>query len=65
MWEVRRRYPDREHYLAEIAARTGRSILHELADAEMVRWSTSCGDGSRTGPSSSGTGGRSGGAPLA
>jgi len=34
--EVRRRYPDREAYLAEIAARTGRSILHELDDAELA-----------------------------
>lgn len=32
--EVRRRYADREDYLAEIAARTGRSILHELSDPE-------------------------------
>ena len=37
LWEVRRRHPDREHYLAEIAARTGRSILHELDEAELVR----------------------------
>lgn len=35
-WEVRRRYADREDYLAEIAARTGRSILHELGDAELA-----------------------------
>jgi ubiquinone/menaquinone biosynthesis C-methylase UbiE len=34
--EVRRRYPDREDYLAEIAARTGRSILHELTDDELT-----------------------------
>ena len=33
--EVRRRYAAREEYLAEIAARTGRSILHELDDAEL------------------------------
>ena len=33
--EVRRRHPDREQYLAEIAARTGRSILHELDDEEL------------------------------
>ena len=33
--EVRRRYADREDYLAEIATRTGRSILHELDDAEL------------------------------
>jgi SAM-dependent methyltransferase len=37
LWEVRRRYPDREDYLTEIAARTGRSILHELDDAELGR----------------------------
>ena len=37
LWEVRRRYPDREHYLAEIAERKGRSILHELDDAELDR----------------------------
>ena len=36
LWEVRRRYADREDYLAEIAARTGRSILHELDDAELA-----------------------------
>jgi ubiquinone/menaquinone biosynthesis C-methylase UbiE len=35
LWEVRRRYADREDYLAEIARRTGRSILHELDDAEL------------------------------
>jgi ubiquinone/menaquinone biosynthesis C-methylase UbiE len=35
LWETRRRYADREDYLAEIAARTGRSILHELSDAEL------------------------------
>jgi SAM-dependent methyltransferase len=33
--EVRRRYPHRDDYLTEIAARTGRSILHELDDAEL------------------------------
>ena len=36
LWEVRRRYADRADYLAEIAQRTGRSILHELSDAELV-----------------------------
>ncbi|RZU32691.1 class I SAM-dependent methyltransferase [Blastococcus saxobsidens] len=36
LWEVRRRYEDREDYLAEIGARTGRSILHELDDAELA-----------------------------
>ena len=35
VWEVRRRYADREGYLAEIAERTGRSILHELDDGEL------------------------------
>jgi hypothetical protein len=35
LWEVRRRYADREDYLAEIAQRTGRSILHALDDAEL------------------------------
>ena len=36
LWEVRRRYADREDYLAEIADRTGRSILHELDDEELA-----------------------------
>ncbi len=36
LWEVRRRYRDREDYLAEIATRTGRSILHELTDDELA-----------------------------
>jgi SAM-dependent methyltransferase len=36
LWEIRRRYADREDYLAEIAARTGRSILHELSDDELA-----------------------------
>ena len=35
LWEVRRRYADREDYLVEIAQRTGRSILHELDDGEL------------------------------
>ena len=35
LWEVRRRYADREDYLAEIRTRTGRSILHDLDDAEI------------------------------
>lgn len=35
VWEIRRRYDDREAYLAEIAGRTGRSILHELDDDEL------------------------------
>lgn len=33
--EVRRRYADREDYLAGIGRRTGRSILHDLDDAEL------------------------------
>ena len=33
--EVRRCYADREDCLGEIAQRTGRSILHELSDAEL------------------------------
>jgi hypothetical protein len=37
LWEVRRRYAAREDYLAEVAARTGRSILHEVDDAEIGR----------------------------
>jgi SAM-dependent methyltransferase len=36
LWEVRRRYADPEDYLAEIASRTGRSILHELDDTELA-----------------------------
>ena len=36
LWEVRRRYADREDYLGEMAARTGRSILHELDDDELA-----------------------------
>ena len=35
LWETRRPYADREDYLAEIARRTGRSILHDLDDAEL------------------------------
>jgi hypothetical protein len=35
LWEIRRRYADREHYLQEIARRTGRSILHELSDEDL------------------------------
>ena len=33
--EVRRRYASREDYLTEIRSRTGRSILHDLDDAEL------------------------------
>ena len=36
LWEVRRRYEDLDAYLAEIGARTGRSILHELDDGELA-----------------------------
>jgi SAM-dependent methyltransferase len=36
LWEVRRRYADRDDYLTEIAQRTGRSILHELTDTELA-----------------------------
>jgi SAM-dependent methyltransferase len=36
LWEVRRRYADPEEYVAEIAQRTGRSILHELSDDEIA-----------------------------
>jgi hypothetical protein len=36
LWEVRRRYADRGDYLAEIAQRTGRSILHEVSGAELA-----------------------------
>lgn len=37
LWEVRRSYADRAEYLAEISRRTGRSILHELSDAELAQ----------------------------
>ena len=59
--EVRRRYADREDYLAEIAARTGRSILHELDDAELGRLVEGLRERFRTDRWSSGTAGRSGG----
>ena len=36
LWEVRRRYGDREDYLSEIAQRTGRSILHDLDDTQLT-----------------------------
>jgi ubiquinone/menaquinone biosynthesis C-methylase UbiE len=36
LWEVRRRYPDPQPYLAEISRRTGRSILHDLDDDELA-----------------------------
>jgi ubiquinone/menaquinone biosynthesis C-methylase UbiE len=35
LWEVRQRYSEREDYLNEVRHRTGRSILHELSDAEL------------------------------
>ncbi len=37
LWETRREYARREDYLAEIAARTGRSLLHELSDGELIK----------------------------
>lgn len=37
LWEIRRRYAAPDAYLAEIRERTGRSILHELTDAELGR----------------------------
>ncbi len=36
LWETRRRYRHRDDYLDEIATRTGRSILHDLDDAELA-----------------------------
>ena len=33
--EVRRRYDSREDYLTDIRARTGRSLLHDVDDAEL------------------------------
>lgn len=36
LWEVRRRYVDREDYLSDVATRRGRSILHELDDDEVA-----------------------------
>lgn len=36
LWETRRTYADRDDYLAEISSREGRSILHELDDAELT-----------------------------
>jgi hypothetical protein len=36
LWETRQRHADREDYLMEIGRRTGRSILHELSDAELA-----------------------------
>lgn len=35
-WEVRAHHPDRASLLADVAARTGRSILHELDDAQLA-----------------------------
>ncbi|MGR7025905.1 class I SAM-dependent methyltransferase [Geodermatophilus sp. URMC 62] len=37
LWEVRTVHPDRAAYLAEIAQRRGRSILHELDDVQLAR----------------------------
>jgi len=36
LWETRRVHPDREALLAEVRGRVGRSILHELDDAELA-----------------------------
>ena len=35
LWETRRSYPSFEVYADDLAARTGRSILHELSDAAL------------------------------
>jgi hypothetical protein len=35
LWEVRQRYVHPEDYLTDVRRRTGRSILHELSDAEL------------------------------
>ena len=35
LWEVRRTYDSREGLSRDLAARTGRSILHELSDPEI------------------------------
>jgi SAM-dependent methyltransferase len=37
VWELRAVHPERDAYLAEIAQRKGRSILHELDDDEIDR----------------------------
>ncbi|GAB3192227.1 class I SAM-dependent methyltransferase [Nesterenkonia suensis] len=36
VWEVRAEHPDREALIADLAGRTGRSILHELDDVELA-----------------------------
>jgi len=36
LWETRRAFPDQEAFRADLLARTGRSILHELTDAELA-----------------------------
>lgn len=36
LWEVRKVYPSVEHLKRDLAARTGRSILHELDDGELA-----------------------------
>ncbi|MGE3536887.1 MAG: class I SAM-dependent methyltransferase [Candidatus Tectimicrobiota bacterium] len=36
-WEIRQTYPDAEALSADLRQRTGRSILHELSDAELAR----------------------------
>jgi CO dehydrogenase/acetyl-CoA synthase alpha subunit len=35
LWEVRKNYADFDQLAHDLAARTGRSILHELSDAEV------------------------------
>ena len=35
LWEIRERYADFDRLAADLAARAGRSILHELGDAEL------------------------------
>ncbi|WP_445263282.1 class I SAM-dependent methyltransferase [Pseudokineococcus sp. 5B2Z-1] len=37
VWETRAHHPDRESYLADVATRTGRSLLHHLTDDELDR----------------------------
>ncbi|HEU5423179.1 MAG TPA: hypothetical protein VFU72_06545, partial [Nitrolancea sp.] len=36
LWETRRRYPSFDDLAAELRARAGRSILHELSDDELA-----------------------------
>ena len=37
VWETRRGYPDFNAFATDLKARTGRSILHELSDDELLR----------------------------